>query len=618
MAQRLKDFLYFLEIEYGTVCNDFKSLHTFSIKDLNLFWQAYTHFTKFPFLQPPTSFYKRGTSFQLSSFCEGSTLNFCAATLNEATKIITIDESGDRKEYTKEELTILVNSYIVLYQKYGVVKNDYIGSILPNGIEALVAYLAAGAIGAIFVPASPELGSQALSNRFSQVNPKLILTKRFVQYNGKNVPLFSRSDTLPYKLIAVEDIEISKEKCEFIPLPFDQPVTVLFTSGTTGKPKGLVHRSGGILLKHRLEQELHLELSRNNSLFFYTTTGWMMWQWLVSALSLGVELILYDGSPIFPKVSRLAEIASQEKVTHWGISPRYLSLLDEQNFSSTNNHDFSCLQYVITTGSPLLPKQFDFIHQRIKDEVIVAPISGGSDIVGCFLGPNALSTERPGEMMGPVLGCDIEVWREDGSKCDAFEYGELVCLQPVPSIPLCFLGDFDGSRYHESYFSKFTGVWNHGDRSKVTADNGYVISGRLDAVLNPQGVRLGVSEIYDAIKEISSIKEALCVSRFQGEEEEIILFIKLVASELLTESLQTQIRESIRKNYSPRAVPKYIIQAHEFPMTWNGKVSESVVRKAVRGEEINNLDALANPESVNYFVNLKFNFVTYNDRWLNN
>jgi acetoacetyl-CoA synthetase len=506
----------------------------------------------------------------------------------------------------------------------GVVAGDVVAGILPNRAEAVIAMLAATSLGAVWTSVPPDFGADAIVDRLGRVGAKALFTVTGYFHAGRHWDVSDRIDEVIRRLDGLQvlvgvDVEHKGARMQswkdwlqrdagasppYLRLPFNAPVFVMYTSGTTGPPKAILHGIGGTLLQHRKEHLLHVDLKPRECLFFYTTTGWMMWNWLVSGLASGATVLLFDGSPVHPSRDALWDLAAEERVAHFGTSPRYLASQQRAGVSPRTKQDLGALRSLLSTGSPLAPGQFDYVYESVSPDLHLASMSGGTDILSCFcLGVPWLPV-RAGEIQGAGLGMATEVL-DDAGRPVRDRLGELCCLQGFPSVPLGFVGDTDGSRFRRAYFERFPGVWHHGDSALRTAAGSFVIQGRSDAVLNPGGVRIGTAEIYRQVAKIPEVIESLAISqKWRDADERVILFVLLDAGCELDRALQTRIREVIRDNASPRHVPALIIAAPGLPRTRNGKLAELAVRNAIHGWPVENRDALEDAVVLDWFYDV--------------
>lgn len=539
--------------------------------------------------------------------------------------VMSYDENGHRGRLTRRELWNSVCNLAVAFQSKGLGRGSRIAAVLPNGLEGVIAMLATSAIGGIWSCCAPDFGDDALFDRFGQMAPELLITTSTVQYNGKLFDLHPRLERLASRLPSVghwifldkpprpprdsivmsgwEEFDFQKEIPQDFPLerfPFNHPLAILYSSGTTGVPKCMVHGAGGTLLQHLKEHQLHCDLFPEDRLLYYTSTGWMMWNWLVSALASEATIVLVDGSPLRPSTGALWEIAAAEKVTHFGSSARYYAAIEQEAYRPCEHHDLAALRTVLSTGSPLLPDQFRWLYGSIKPDMHLASISGGTDIISCFVLGDPTQAVRAGEIQCKGLGMDVRIFDEQGNAITG-EPGELVCATPFPSMPIGFWNDPDGGKYHATYFSRYADVWAHGDWAVETDAGGFIIYGRSDAVLNPGGVRIGTGEIYQQLKSFPQVAEGLAtVLRHEGDEQ-IVLFVRLAVGGPLRDELIQAICNRLRQHCSPRHVPRYLVQAPDLPRTVSGKLSEIAARNAIHGAKIGNRAALANPQCLEFF-----------------
>ena len=510
----------------------------------------------------------------------------------------------------------------------GVVPGDRVCGFMPNMPETVAAMLASASVGAVWSSCSPDFGVQGVLDRFGQISPKVLFSADGYWYNGKThdsleklreitnglpslehtvvVPLISDKPELSSNPGArlITDFETDATQIDFESLPFDHPLYIMYSSGTTGVPKCIVHGAGGSLLKHLVEQQLHVDLRPNDRLFYFTTCGWMMWNWLVSGLASGATVVLYDGSPFFPDGNVVFDLVTREQVGVLGTSAKYIDAIAKAGLRPRETHDLSHVRTILSTGSPLIAESFDYIYDAVSDTACLSSISGGTDIMGCFIGGNPNLPVWRGEIQCPILGMQIEVWDDQGAKVPEGEKGELVCVNAFPSMPIGFWDDPEDSKYKAAYFEKFPGVWCHGDYISVTEHGGIVVFGRSDAVLNPGGVRIGTAEIYRQAERIEQVLESLVIGQQWKGDVRVVLFVRLREGEELDDSLRARICSEIRQNTTPRHVPAKVIQVADIPRTKSGKIVELAVRRIVHGEPVLNREALANPEALDLFANL--------------
>jgi len=555
-----------------------------------------------------------------SRFFPDAQVSYLENLLDPKTSVTLVSESDLTNKgnvLTHAELSENIAKIIGVFQEAGISEGDRVVSILPIGFEVLSFVLAGFGVGATLAGASPEFGDSAIIARFSQLEPKVLIATTEYMWNGKG---FDRRETIervlaqipsithvivvgnPNEINAPSGVKVSawhelstEEPITITRRSFDHPAYVLFTSGTTGVPKGLIHRSGGVLLKHLLEQKLHCDIRPGDRVCFYTTTGWMMWNWEISILATGAELVLFDGSPSFPDVLRLFHFAKEQRLTHLGLSARLLDVIKESGRSIREVGSMPHLRTIMVTGSPLSASTAQWVSDEFDGRIFLSPFSGGTDIAGSFTGPNPLLPYYPGEMQGALLGMDVDVFDEEGNSLGVNQMGELVCKKPFPSVPLGIWGDKDNSRFISTYFHTWPGVWVHGDLTSKTDRGGIIIHGRSDATLNISGVRIGTSEIYSALDGISAITGALAVAQPWDGDQRIVLF--LISKETSAE-FTSEIKATIRKRTSPRHVPGAIFFVSDLPRTFNGKLAEIAVADVANGRPVRNLASLANPESL--------------------
>ncbi len=508
----------------------------------------------------------------------------------------------------------------------GVAPGDRVAAYMPNCPETVIAMLAAVSLGAVFSSASPDFGVRGVLDRFGQIGPKVLIAANGYVYNGsthdrrrqimdiaEGLPSLSKVLVVPFvpDLGPSPVITIAEDWGEalaahtsaplaFTRVPFNHPLFIMFSSGTTGAPKCIVHGHGGTLLQHLKEHRYHLDIRADDRVFYFTTCGWMMWNWLVSALALRATLCLYDGSPGFPDMTVLFDYADEEKISFLGTSAKFIEALKAAAVTPRMSHDLSSLRTIASTGSPLSPDSFDYVYGNIKADVHLASIAGGTDIIGCFMTGNPRLPVYRGEIQCPALAMDVAVFGPEGQRLCA-EPGELVCTNAFPSMPVGFWNDDDGSRYRAAYFEQFPGVWSHGDWVEQTAHGGFIIHGRSDATLNPGGVRIGTAEIYRAVEGLDGIQEALVVGQDWQGDVRVVLFVMLATGAVLDDAMRAQIKSRIRSDCSPRHVPERILSVTDIPRTRSGKISELVVRDVIHGRPVKNREALANPEALDQY-----------------
>ncbi|HRF63883.1 MAG TPA: acetoacetate--CoA ligase [Candidatus Competibacter sp.] len=539
-------------------------------------------------------------------------------------------EDKVKRTMTRAELREQVARFAAALRESGVGVGDRVAVYLPNLPETIIAMLAVASIGAVFTSTSPDFGAQGVFDRFSQIEPKILIACDGYWYNGKAIDVRDKLTELVPRLPSVERLilvpylhneadaqatelpkavswarfvapHVATTEPEFIPLPFDHPLYILYSSGTTGIPKCIVHGAGGTLLQHLKEHQLHTDIREGDRLFYFTTCGWMMWNWLASGLASGATLLLYDGSPFVAHGRILWDYAQAERMTHFGTSAKYLDALEKSEVKPKEAYDLRHLRVVTSTGSPLVSERFDFVYAAIKSDLQLSSISGGTDIMGCFVLGNPTLPVWRGEIQCKGLGLAVDVWDDEGRPIRERK-GELVCTRPFPSMPIGFLNDPDGKKYQAAYFERFPGVWCHGDFCEVTTHDGLIIHGRSDATLNPGGVRIGTAEIYRQVEKLPEVIESIVIGQDWQGDVRVILFVRLQDGIELDGDLIATIKRSIRDNTTPRHVPAKVLQVAEIPRTKSGKIVELAVRKIVHGQPVQNIEALANPEALALFA----------------
>jgi acetoacetyl-CoA synthetase len=616
----------------GRSFDDYDSLHAWSVEDPGAFWDLVWDFCgvigeKGGIVMSP------GASMRETRFFPDARLNFAENLLRrmgDSDAIVFRGEDKVERRLSWDDLSALVSRLQQAMRAEGVVAGDRVAVMLPNMPEAIAVMLATASLGAIFSSCSPDFGERGVLDRFGQIEPKLFFAVDGYWYNGKPIDNAEKAKAVAAKLTsAVRTVVVPYSKntgevaanlsqgatldafiADFRPrpllyerLPFDHPLYILFSSGTTGAPKCIVHGAGGTLLQHLKEHQLHCSLTANDKLFYFTTLGWMMWNWLVSGLATGATLLLYDGSPFHPDGNALFHYAQAERMTVFGTSAKFIDAVRKAGLKPRDTHDLSSVRMLTSTGSPLAPENFDFVYDAIKPDMHLASISGGTDIVSCFVLGIPTTPVYRGEIQGPGLGMAVDVCDETGKPVHG-EKGELVCKVAFPSMPIKFWNDSGGAKYSAAYFERFPGIWAHGDFAEWTSHGGIVIHGRSDATLNPGGVRIGTAEIYAQVEGMPEVLEALAIGQDFDNDVRIVLFVRLAAGATLDDRLVAAIKTKIRAGASPRHVPAKIIAVADIPRTKSGKITELAVRDVVHGREVKNKEALANPEALELFRGL--------------
>ncbi len=626
----MTDFIGWCGNRRGQAFDGYDDFHEWSISERGPFWSAVWDYCEVKGEKGALDLVDGEVMLKARFFPEAR-LNFAEnllAKVGEGDALIFRGEDKVSERWSWQRLTATVSRLQQALRDLGISEGDRIAAMMPNMPETIALMLAAASIGAIWSSCSPDFGELGVLDRFGQIEPKLFIACDGYWYNGKRQDVADKVRAVSEKLAvpvlivpyagdapvlaafladgrtfdqfiapyAVKDID-------YVPLPFAHPLYILFSSGTTGVPKCIVHSAGGTLLQHLKEQRFHCGLSEGDRLFYFTTCGWMMWNWLVSGLACGATLCLYDGSPFHPNGNVLFDYAQDEKFAIFGTSAKYIDAVRKGGFTPKTTHDLSSLRLMTSTGSPLSPEGFSFVYEGIRDDVQLASISGGTDIVSCFVLGNPLKPVWRGEIQGPGLGLAIDVWDDDGKPVRG-EKGELVCTKAFPSMPVMFWNDPDGAKYHAAYFDRFDNIWCHGDFAEWTEHGGLVIHGRSDATLNPGGVRIGTAEIYNQVEQLDEVAEAICIGQDWDDDVRVILFVRLAAGLILDEALDKKIKTKIRTGASPRHVPAKIIQVADIPRTKSGKIVELAVREVVHNRPVKNKEALANPEALDLFADL--------------
>ncbi|MGX5850311.1 acetoacetate--CoA ligase [Mesorhizobium sp. PL10] len=616
----------------GTSLASYAELHRWSVEDREGFWSLLWDFCGIVGDKGETVLVD-GDKMPGAAFFPDATLNFAENLLKKTGSgdaIVFRGEDKIERRLSWTELHQLTSRLQQLFLSLKVKKGDRIAAMMPNMPETVAAMLAAASIGAVWSSCSPDFGEQGVLDRFGQIEPVIFIAPDGYWYNGKAIEVADKIAAVAGKLETVGKVLIvdylgtsrdiagiidkavaleealspfAAKPVTFERLPFSHPLYILFSSGTTGIPKCIVHSAGGTLIQHVKEHRLHAGLLEGDRFFYFTTCGWMMWNWLVSGLASGATLLLYDGSPFYPDGNVLFSFADAEKMTFFGTSAKFIDSVRKAGLKPIRSHDLSSVRAISSTGSPLSPEDFRFVYEGIKSDVHLASVSGGTDIVSCFVLGVPTQAVWTGEIQGPGLGLAVDVWDDDGRPIRG-EKGELVCTRAFPSMPIGFWNDPEGKKYRAAYFERFDDVWCHGDFAEWTAHGGMIIHGRSDATLNPGGVRIGTAEIYNQVEQMPEILEALCIGQDFDNDVRVVLFVRLAAGVTLDEDLEKRIRAKIRTGASPRHVPAKIVAVTDIPRTKSGKITELAVRDVVHGRAIKNKEALANPEALELFKDL--------------
>jgi acetoacetyl-CoA synthetase len=613
-----------IELQTGRALPTYTDLWRWSVDERGAFWRAAWELCEV-IGQRGWAPYLVDDRMPGARFFPDARLNFAENLLrrdDHAPAFIFVSETHARRELSFSELRAQVGALAAWLRAEGIRPGDRIAGIVPNCPEAIVAMLAATSLGAVWSSCSPDFGVRGVLDRFGQIEPRVLFVADGYSYGGKTHSLAERIAEIRAGLPSVEHVVafsfigqggvrhaesfeqivvVHAPAPRFERLPFAHPLFILFSSGTTGIPKGIVHCAGGVLLKIGVEHRLHTDLCRDDRLFYFTTCGWMMWNWLATGLASGATLVLFDGSPFQPNERVLWDLAERERVTIFGTSAKYLDAIRKSGLEPKRTHDLASLKTILSTGSVLAPESFDFVYEGIKKDVLLSSISGGTDIAGCFAAGSPTLPVHRGEAQCLALGMKVEVFDEHGHSLPPGEKGELVCTRAFPSMPVGFWNDPDGRRYRAAYYERFPGVWHHGDWVELTANGGMTLYGRSDAVLNPGGVRIGTAEIYRPVEQLDEVVESIAVGQDWDGDVRVVLFVRLRDGVTLSAELESRIRAAIRSHATPRHVPARIVQVGDIPRTKSGKIVELAVRDVVHGRTPKNLEALANPEALEQF-----------------
>ena len=626
----IADYMRFLSEDGHGDFSDYDALWNWSVTELDAFWSSVWDFADIIGDRGAVA-YQHDEAIRNVQFFPEARLNYAENMLRyqgSEEAIIQMREDGTRLSWSHDDLRCQVSRLQQALRAMGIGKGDRVAGFVPNTPQAVAFMLATASLGAIWSSCSPDFGFTAAMDRLSQIEPKIMVSANGYYYTGKSfsstelatqiaeaIPtvqklvIFDLIDDAPATSQGIvqswDDFIAPYQETElfFEQVEFTHPLYIMFSSGTTGLPKCIVHSQGGVMLNHKKELLLHGDVREGDKMFYFTTCGWMMWNWSISSLMCGASLLLFDGSPFYPKANRFAKLLAQESVTHFGTSAKYIEACAKLRITASDHGDLSSLRVIFSTGSPLSAAGFDYIYNKWKSDLCLASIAGGTDILGCFVGGSAISPVYRGQCQKRLLGMAVAVYNEDGQPVTG-EKGELVCTKAHPSMPVSFWNDDDGSRYHKAYFAKYDNIWHHGDCVALTDEGGMIFYGRSDATLNPGGVRIGTAEIYRQVEVIDEVLDSVVIGQEWKNDQRVVLFVKLRDGAVLDEDLKDRIKTQIRNNATPRHVPSVILKVADIPRTKSGKITELAVRDVVHGKQIANVGALDNPEALAHFKGL--------------
>ncbi len=627
---QMMDYMQLVNQKFGLSLKKYSQLYDWSIEKAEDFWGSFWEYSQIIHHSPYSQVVDDLGKMPGAKWFDGATLNFAENLLryrDDKIAILFQGEDGTQSSLTYKELHDQVSRLARSMREMGIVKNDRVAGFMPNIPETIITMLATASIGAIWSSCSPDFGIKGVLDRFQQIEPKLIFAADGYLYNGKTIDCLSKlkkiltdlpsikktiivpfagdSNTNVIKNSMLWNDFLHKDSGDIIfeQLPFDHPLYIMYSSGTTGLPKSIVHSAGGTLIQHLKELKLHTDLTRNDKIFYFTTCGWMMWNWLISSLAVGATIVLYDGSPFYPDGTALLKMADEVGITVFGTSAKYISSLESAGIKPKQISSFPKLRTILSTGSPLVEENFDFVYGEWKEDVQLASISGGTDIISCFALGNPILPVYRGELQCRGLGMKVESFDENGNTINN-EKGELVCTQAFPSMPIYFWNDSNGKKYQSAYFDVYPNIWHHGDYLEINDFGGVKIYGRSDTTLNPGGVRIGTAEIYQTVERFNEVEDSLVISQPWQNDERIILFLKMKDRITLTNSLKTRVKKSIRESCTHRYVPAIIIAVEDIPYTINGKKVELAVKQVIQNIEVKNIDSLVNPSILDFYKDI--------------
>ena len=630
-ASQMEAFRNQVNSRFNINLKNYFDLYEWSISNISDFWKAIWGFMAIEFSGDYTQVVDDDSKMPGAQWFNGVKMNFAENLLRIRSEKPAIHFKGEGQAVqtlSYNELFDEVEKLASALRKIGIQQGDRVAGFMPNMPETIIAMLATASIGAIWSSSSPDFGIKGVLDRFTQIEPKVLFAANGYYYNGKKFDSLEKLNSILDQLPSVNRVvvtpytesnpDISSVKngilwdnfkdsnpspLKFEQLPFQHPLYIMYSSGTTGLPKSIVHGAGGTLIQHLKELRLHSNIYQDDTIFYFTTCGWMMWNWLVSNLAIGAAIVLYDGSPFQPNSNAMWDMVDELEITHFGTSAKYIEACRQKGLNPIKTHSLESMRTIFSTGSPLVEESFDYVYNHIKKEIQLASISGGTDIISCFAGGNPTLPVYRGELQSITLGMDVAAYNPEGNAIQN-EKGELVCRKAFPSMPIHFWNDPNGEKYHQAYFDVLPGIWYHGDYIEINDHGGVQIFGRSDATLNPGGVRIGTAEIYRVVDTFDEVEDSLVVGQKWKGDERVILFIKLNKKCIFTENLTKQIKQSIRNNCSPRHVPAIVLETKDIPYTINGKKVEIAVKKIIHGHTVANKDALANPESLDLYQNL--------------